>query len=92
MAGYSKRTLVEKLGFQEGFTAALIGVPDGFRAMLGDLPEGVIFRDQRAKHLHLIHFFSRSAEELESKLPLLKGRMRPSGMLSGLLAQTRFGS
>ena len=40
MAGYSSRSLVEKLGIKSGTAVILLGGPPGYAAMLGELPAG----------------------------------------------------
>jgi hypothetical protein len=42
-AGYSGTPLAKKLGFKEGFRAALVGVPNNFSDELIDLPTGFEF-------------------------------------------------
>jgi hypothetical protein len=79
--GYSRRSLVDKLGIQEGFCVALLGAPKGYLAALGALPKDVSFETEAARQLDFIQFFSRDRREAEHKLPRLKRRLRPDGML-----------
>ena len=44
MAGYSSRSLVQKLGVKSDSTLVLVNAPDGFDGVLGPLPEGVTVR------------------------------------------------
>ncbi len=41
MAGYSKRTLVDKLGIRTGMTVAVVDAPVHLHELLGSLPSGV---------------------------------------------------
>ncbi len=41
MAGYSETPLAKKLGFKEGFRAALVNPPRGFQKELAPLPNDV---------------------------------------------------
>lgn len=40
-AGYSQRSLVDKLGIKAGQRIALINAPAGYGALLGPLPVGI---------------------------------------------------
>jgi len=40
-AGYSKKSLVDKLGIKDGFTIAIVGSPENYAATLGSLPSGL---------------------------------------------------
>jgi hypothetical protein len=80
-AGYSKRSVVEKLGIKAGFAVAFVGSPSDFHATLGRLPERVTVRKGHAGSLDFIHFFSKDRREVEGKLPRLKLLLLPDGML-----------
>ena len=86
MAGYSNRSLVEKLGIKEGFKVAFVEPPEDYRATLGELPKGVTSTGSRSAArldggLDFIHCFSRSRKDVESKIARLKRRLAPAGML-----------
>ena len=86
MAGYSKRSLVEKLGIKEGFKITFVNPPERYLATLGTLPKGVesLGPASAAKPggaLDFIHYFSRTKQDVESKIARLKRRLVPSGML-----------
>jgi len=80
-AGYSRRSLVEKLGIKAGFAVAFVDSPSDFHATLGRLPERVTVRKGHAGSLDFIHFFSKDRREVEGKLPRLKQQLLPDGML-----------
>lgn len=44
MAGYSHRSLTQKLGVKEGSTLVLVDAPDGAEGLLEPLPAGVTLR------------------------------------------------
>ena len=82
MAGYSKRTLVEKLGIKDGATIAIINPPNNYDRMLVKLPRDVTrhsFLDRNS--FNLIHYFSRSQEDLKEQFPKLKKAILKTGML-----------
>lgn len=80
-AGYSKRSLVEKLGIPPGARIAIVQAPRGYRATLGQLPDGVRVARTPRGPLPFIHFFTRSRQELERKLGALMRALEPAGAL-----------
>ena len=80
-AGYSKRSLVDKLGIKPGFRIRLVNPPQGYETLLGVLPDDVVMLVQPASDLNFIHFFSVSRHELEAEFLALAGQIRPEGML-----------
>lgn len=83
MAGYSKKSLVEKLGIKAGFKVAFVDPADDYARNLGKLPEGVatIKPGRLKRELNFIHVFGKSRKEMERKIRRLKGRIRMDGML-----------
>ena len=79
MAGYSKRTLVEKLGMRPGARAAIAGAPDGYESALGPLPEGV--EHSLDPPLDFVHVFAAERAELERAFREMKPKLAPDGML-----------
>jgi len=81
MAGYSKRSLVDKLGIKAGYRAAILGSPPDYDSILGELPPRVkLGKDLRPEH-DFVHYFCQSRRELEQKFPLLKSSLAHTGML-----------
>jgi hypothetical protein len=80
-AGYSHRSLIEKLGIKAGHRIALVDAPSGFDATLGPLPPGV----RRARALRgaidVIVFFASDAAELRRRISSVKRAIAPAGML-----------
>jgi len=81
VAGYSTRSLVEKLGIKSGMRVAIINAPPEFRSLLGTLPAGVsVVRAVRGP-LPFIHFFTKQRAALEAKFPGLFRALAPDGSL-----------
>jgi hypothetical protein len=81
MAGYSRRSLVEKLGIKSGMRIAIIDPPRGYRRTLGKLPAGVTVVASARGLLPLIHFFVVSRDALQNQLPRLVHALEPAGAL-----------
>jgi hypothetical protein len=81
VAGYSGRSLVDKLGIKPGTRIAILGAPRGYRATLGKLPPGVTVAGAVRGTLPFIQFFTRSRVVLESKFPTLVRALEPDGAL-----------
>ncbi len=79
--GYSKKSLVEKLGIKPGRTAVILDSPRGYTATLGKLPEHVQLKRELRGPLEFIHFFCREKQELQRRFPALKSALAPAGML-----------
>jgi hypothetical protein len=80
-AGYSQRSLVEKLGIKPGMRVAILNAPRGYRATLGKLPAGVTVAPSPRGPLPFIQFFAVSRSVLESRLPGLLRALEPAGAL-----------
>lgn len=80
-AGYSRRSLIEKLGIKPGIRIAIIEAPRGYRATLGALPEGVSITAALRGALPFIHFFSMQRTSLERRFPALKRALAQDGAL-----------
>jgi hypothetical protein len=81
MTGYSKRSLLEKLGIKEGFKIFLADPPHNYDATLGQLPKNVAVAGRLDGPLDLIQCFVKRRRDLEGRIPALKRRLRPNGML-----------
>jgi hypothetical protein len=81
VAGYSDRSLVEKLGIKPGTRIAILNAPRGYRATLGRLPPGVVVASAARGTFALIHFFTRSRALFQTKLGLLMRALEPDGAL-----------
>ena len=83
MAGYSKKSLVEKLGIKAGFKVAFVDPADDYARNLGRLPDGVrtIKSDGLKRELDFIHVFGKSRKDMEAKIARLKRCLLADGML-----------
>ncbi len=80
MAGYSKRSLVDKLGIKAGASIAILGAPPGYGRTLGRLPR-VSRKSPGTGPLDFVQFFTREKRELERRFPALARTLAPAGML-----------
>jgi hypothetical protein len=82
MAGYSGTPLVKKLGFKNGFRAALVNSPKAFQKELRPLPDDVkVFTGAVPKGLDLIVLFTDSQQTLLKEFPRLARKLVQYGML-----------
>jgi len=95
MAGYSPRSLVQKLGIKEGDKILLVQAPDGYGKILGPLPEvsssssaspaetKALAKKPLSKKVpfDFIQAFFRDEAELLALFPVLKGILASDGML-----------
>jgi hypothetical protein len=80
MAGYSGKSLSQKLGLQERCALAVVDPPPNYRELLRPLPEGVRFCQVEEKP-DLIHYFGTNRARLEKVLPILRAQMRDDAAL-----------
>jgi hypothetical protein len=80
-AGYSGKSLVDKLGIKPGMRLAIIGPPSGYRITLGALPPGVSVLASPRGTLPFIHFFTTKRSLLERRFPALKRGLAQDGAL-----------
>lgn len=80
-AGYSKRSLVEKLGIKPKSAVAILNPPADFKGTLGPLPDGVVLRSKPEKQLDFIHAFFLNSKKLDRQFPSLKKALSQSGAL-----------
>lgn len=81
MAGYSKTSLVAKLGIKPGFRIIILNPPESYHETLGELPPAVGVAGALAGLLDFIHFFTTRREILTAEFPQLKQALAPNGML-----------
>jgi hypothetical protein len=80
-AGYSKRSLVDKLGIKPGSRIALLQAPDDYATTLGTLPANVTVEETIDQPLAFVQFFTRERAELEAHFPRLKAALQYQGKL-----------
>ena len=81
MAGYSGKSLVDKLGIKPRTRIAILNAPRGYRKTLGKLPPGVRVTASASGSLLFIHFFAASRDVLEAELSALLRALEPAGTL-----------
>ena len=81
MAGYSNRSLVDKLGIKPRTRIAILQAPRGYRAALGKLPPGVRIVTSVRGEFPVIQFFATTRVELERKFAGLVRALEPAGAL-----------
>jgi len=80
VAGYSKRSLVDKLGIKDGAKIVILNAPRGYKRTLGTLPQ--VSRTSRvAGRLDFVQFFTKERQELERRFAALARALAPAGML-----------
>jgi hypothetical protein len=81
MAGYSKRSLVDKLGIKPGASVLFVGAPRGYAKALGTLPEGAAVTRSVRPRLDFIQLFTTRRADLERRFGDLQRALAPAGML-----------
>lgn len=81
MAGYSKRSLIDKLGIKQGHRVAILGAPPDYLTTLGELPPRTIVGKKLKREMDFLHFFTKSHQELANKFAALKSCLAQNGML-----------
>lgn len=80
-AGYSKRTLAEKLGIRQDSNIVIINSPEYYIKELGKSLKEVTISKNLGGKIKFIHFFTKDKKELESIFPKLKKSLAQDGML-----------
>ena len=80
-AGYSTTPLHKKLGLKEGLNVKLINAPDNYPSLISEMADKLVFKNKATSGLNFIHFFTNTAKELETKLPLLKEQINKDGII-----------
>jgi hypothetical protein len=81
MAGYSPRSLSEKLGLKDEHTGLIIHAPEHYKNLLEKLPSQVRIKEKITGQNDFIQFFTTSKEELEKEYTKLKEALVKTGML-----------
>ena len=81
MAGYSKRSLQDKLGIKDGFQVCFLNEPESYRRDLGALPSKTVESTRLKKGIDFIHHFCVWRKDLEKNFPKLASNLSPSGMV-----------
>lgn len=81
MAGYSKRSLVEKLGIKSGQKIHIAHAPSGYQETLGALPAEVTLVSSLRGPCDFIQFFTTERATLEATFPKLKKQLASDGSI-----------
>lgn len=81
MAGYSGRSVVQKLGIKPGFRIFVDSAPVSYAAMVGDLPAGIALVARLKGPLDMVHVFATRAIDVRKKLPACRDAVAPDGMV-----------
>ncbi|GGJ37066.1 DUF3052 domain-containing protein [Deinococcus roseus] len=86
MAGYSGRTLTQKLGLKPHMKAMWLDAPDGHLDWLPDLQEiteitEITAGSEGTSPLDFIHLYVTRKQILQEKLPELRTLLNPAGMI-----------
>ena len=81
MAGYSKRSLVDKLGIKPGHRVYLGNKPGQYEKLLQPLPDGVVVLQTVKGSCDFIQFFAKQKSELLAAFPRLKKNLAVDGCL-----------
>jgi hypothetical protein len=81
MAGYSKRTLVEKLGIRPSTSVIALSAPRTYAALLGPLPTGASIHFRLPAASGFIHKFTSTRDDLAADFPRLARALTDGGTL-----------
>jgi hypothetical protein len=81
VAGYSARSLSDKLGIRRGTRLIALGAPPEYRSLLGSLPPDTSLSSRLPRRAEFIHGFVRSRRELGANLPRLARALADDGAL-----------
>jgi hypothetical protein len=79
MAGYSSRTLADKLGIKAGTRVTALRAPPTYAALLGTLPEGVTLHSRLSGSSTFIHRFATRRRELVAEFPRIARALTDQG-------------
>jgi hypothetical protein len=81
-AGYSKRSLADKLGIKAGAAVVALDPPTSYPALIGPLPSGAIVRSRLPPTVAtFIHKFADQRGALATELPRLADHLADEGTL-----------
>jgi hypothetical protein len=79
MAGYSPKSLADKLGIKPGMAILPVGAPKDYRTLLGI--DAKFLTKPPKDGADFVHLFVTSLAELDAQLPRARQAMKPDGML-----------
>jgi len=81
MAGYSSRSLAEKLGIKPGTVVTALAAPPAYIALLEPVPADVTFVNRLGKRARFVHCFVTRQAELEREFSALTKALADDGMI-----------
>jgi len=81
MAGYSTRTLADKLGLKEGKSNSIINSPLPLEKLFATPLSRYKIKNTLSGKNNFLHFFTTTKADLEKKFPELKNSLEPDGQL-----------
>jgi hypothetical protein len=81
LAGYSTRTLSDKLGIKSGTRVIALGAPSSYKASLQPLPQGATLETRLSPHAAFVHRFIGWRKELVADFPELADALADEGTL-----------
>jgi hypothetical protein len=81
MAGYSGKSLAQKLGIKAGSTLLLEGAPAGYRKMLDPLPADVRIVGRVNASVDMAHVFTDDSEALVKSLSTFRRKLSPTAFV-----------
>ena len=81
MAGYSGKTIVQKLGIKPGFRIFVDGVPAAYGDIVGELLDEVTIVSRPKAPLDVVHLFATEAAGLAGRLRKYRDAIVPDGMI-----------
>jgi hypothetical protein len=80
MAGYSSRSLAEKLGIKPGVVVTALDAPPTYIRQLQPVPADVTFVNRLGKQARFIHCFVTRRSELEKEFPAVSRSLADEGI------------
>ena len=80
-AGYSGKTVAQKIGIKAGSAIRTHNVPANYRKILGPLPDDVVLSDRMKPPVDLVHAFVTSRKQLETQLRSSLSAIRQDGAI-----------
>jgi hypothetical protein len=81
MAGYSGRSVVQKLGIKPGFRIFVDSAPASYDEIVGELPADATIASRLKAKFDMVHLFAMQAAALRKKLPACREAIAPDGMV-----------
>lgn len=81
MSGYSKKSLVEKLGIRPGMRMIILNQSEQYADALGELPKDAIVSKRLSGMFDFIQFFTLKREILRAEFPFLQKHLKQNGSL-----------